>query len=49
MFIIPAILAAIMCVYVFIPRRGFTGFLISGIVVTGFFAAVWLTKLIILA
>jgi len=47
--IILSIAAAVMCVYVFIPNRGFQGFTASGIVVAGFFGTVYLTKLIILA
>ena len=47
--IIPAIAAAILGVYVFVPRGGVQGFTTSGVIVAGFFATVYLTKLIILA
>lgn len=49
LFIIGLFCLAVWGVYVFIPNRGFSGFLASGIVVGAFLALVYLTKLVILA
>jgi len=48
-FIIGLFCLAVWGVYVFIPNRGFAGFITSGVIVGAFLALVYLTKLVILA
>lgn len=49
LFIISLFFFATWGVYVFIPNRGYAGFVASGVVVGAFLALVYLTKLVILA
>ena len=49
LFIIGLFCLAVWGVYVFIPNRGFNGFLASGVIVGAFLSLVYLAKLVILA